>query len=196
MVKLDELRTRAAGCTNCDLYRDATQTVFGVGRPGARLMLVGEQPGHDEDLEGEPFVGPAGRLLDGALRDAGIDRAEAYVTNVVKHFKFKRTGKRRIHQTPTTREVKACLPWFLGELEAIRPEVVTTLGGTAAKALLGPSFRVTHHRGEVLEYAGLPLVATIHPSAVLRIPDRAARAEALEGLVTDLRLAAKVAADA
>jgi DNA polymerase len=194
MVTLEELRTSAAGCTNCDLYRDATQTVFGAGRPGARLMLLGEQPGDAEDTEGQPFVGPAGRLLDSALEQAGITRSDAYVTNVVKHFKFKRMGKRRIHQTPTTQEVRACLPWLAGELEVIAPEVIASLGATAAKALLGSSFRLTKHRGEVLEYAGLPLVATIHPSAVLRMPDKRARAEALDGLVDDLRLAAKVAA--
>lgn len=194
MVTLDELRTRASGCTNCDLYRDATQTVFGAGPPGARLLLLGEQPGNEEDLEGQPFVGPAGRILDRALVDAGVDRAEVYITNVVKHFKFKRMGKRRIHQTPTTSEVKACLPWLSGELDAVQPEVVATLGATAAKALLGSSFRLTQHRGEVIDYEGLPLVATIHPSAVLRIRDRQERAEALEGLVSDLRLAAKVAA--
>jgi uracil-DNA glycosylase len=196
MVTLDELRTRAAGCTNCDLYRDATQTVFGVGRPGARLLLLGEQPGDAEDTEGEPFVGPAGRVLDRALAQAGVSRSDVYVTNVVKHFKFKRVGKRRIHQTPTTQEVKACLPWLAGELEAVTPAVVTTLGATAAKALLGSSFRLTKHRGEVLEYAGLPLIATIHPSAVLRTPDKQARDEALDGLVDDLRLAAKVASAA
>ena len=194
MVTLEELRTSAAGCTNCDLYRDATQTVFGAGRPRARLMLLGEQPGDAEDTEGQPFVGPAGRLLDSALEQAGITRSDAYVTNVVKHFKFKRMGKRRIHQTPTTQEVRACLPWLAGELEVIAPEVIASLGATAAKALLGSSFRLTKHRGEVLEYAGLPLVATIHPSAVLRMPDKRARAEALDGLVDDLRLAAKVAA--
>jgi uracil-DNA glycosylase len=196
MGTLDELRARASGCTNCDLYRDATQTVFGAGRPGARLLLLGEQPGNDEDLAGEPFVGPAGRLLDRALADAGIARPDAYVTNVVKHFKFKRQGKRRIHQTPTTQEVRACLPWLLAELEEVRPQVVTTLGATAAKALLGSSFRLTAHRGEVLEYEGLPRVATIHPSAALRTPDKQARAEAVAGLVDDLRLAAKVAAGA
>lgn len=193
MVTLDELRTRAAGCTNCDLYRDATQTVFGVGRPGARLLLLGEQPGEAEDTEGEPFVGPAGRLLDSALTQAGVSRSDVYVTNVVKHFKFKRVGKRRIHQTPTASQVRACLPWLAGELEAVAPAVITTLGATAAKALLGSSFRLTKHRSEVLEYGGLPLVATIHPSAVLRTPDRQARDEARASLVDDLRLAAKVA---
>jgi DNA polymerase len=193
MVTLEELRTRAAGCTNCGLYRDATQTVFGVGRPGARLLLLGEQPGDAEDTEGEPFVGPAGGVLDRALTQAGISRSEVYVTNVVKHFKFRRVGKRRIHQTPTTHEVKACLPWLTAELEAVAPAVVTTLGATAAKALLGSSFRLTKHRGEVLEYAGLPLVATIHPSAVLRTPDKPARDAALDGLAEDLRLAAKIA---
>jgi uracil-DNA glycosylase len=193
MVTLEELRAKAAGCTNCDLYRDATQTVFGEGRPGARLLLIGEQPGDQEDLAGEPFVGPAGRMLDKALEMAGVSRPDAYVTNVVKHFKFKRMGKRRIHQTPNVEEVRACLPWLHGELETVRPAVITTLGATAAKALLGSSFRLTKHRGEVLEYSGLPLVATIHPSAILRGPDKETRAEALQGLADDLRLAHKVA---
>lgn len=149
--------------------------------------------GDIRDTEGEPFVGPAGKLLDRALAQAGVSRPDVFVTNVVKHFKFKRVGKRRIHQTPTTSEVRACLPWLAGELEVAAPAVVTTLGATAAKALLGSSFRLTKHRGEVLEYDGLPLVATIHPSAVLRTPDRQARDDALDGLINDLRLSAKVA---
>jgi uracil-DNA glycosylase family protein len=180
----------------CPLYRDATQTVFGAGPGPAALMLVGEQPGDAEDQAGEPFVGPAGRLLDRALEQAGVSRADAYVTNVVKHFKFKRQGKRRIHQTPRSEEIRACRPWFAAELDLVRPTVITALGATAAKALLGSSFRLTAHRGEVLDYQGRALVATTHPSAVLRMPDSTARAEAFDALVEDLRLAAKVAADA
>jgi uracil-DNA glycosylase len=180
----------------CPLYRDATQTVFGAGPAPAPIMLIGEQPGDAEDRAGEPFVGPAGRLLDRALEQAGVSRADAYVTNVVKHFKFKRQGKRRIHQTPRTEEVRACRPWFEAELDLVRPSVLTVLGATAAKSLLGSSFRLTAHRGEVLDYLGMALVATTHPSAVLRVPESSARAEAFDALVEDLRLAAKVAADA
>jgi uracil-DNA glycosylase len=191
MTAIADLARDAAGCTNCELYADATQVVFGQGRPGARLMLVGEQPGDREDVEGAPFVGPAGRLLDQALDRAGVAREDAYVTNVVKHFRFRREGKRRIHRTPGVEHVRACLPWLRGELDAVAPQVVVTLGATAAKALLGSGFRLTQHRGEVLgapELPGLPLVATIHPSAVLRGPqDR--RTAALDELVDDLALA-------
>jgi len=193
MDELDELRRRAAGCTACELYADATQTVFGSGQAGARIVLAGEQPGDKEDLAGEPFVGPAGRLLDRALECAGVDREDAYVTNVVKHFRFRQEGKRRIHRTPGVEHVRACLPWLESELATVRPRVLVTLGATAAKALLGSSFRLTQHRGELLEYAGLPLLATGHPSAVLRGPgDR--RDEAYEELVADLALAGRTAA--
>jgi DNA polymerase len=188
---LDELRVAAAGCTNCGLYVNATQTVFGDGPQSAWLMLVGEQPGDREDLAGEPFVGPAGRLLDRALEQAGIDRDEAYITNVVKHFKFKRQGKRRIHQRPSVTEVRACRPWFDAELRVVRPSVLAALGATAAQALLGRDFRITEHRGEVLEWEGLALVPTIHPSAVLRAQsDR--RDEDFASLVSDLKQAAAV----
>jgi len=192
MDELDELRRKAAGCTACELYADATQTVFGSGRAGARIVLAGEQPGDKEDLAGEPFVGPAGRLLDRALERAGVDRGDAYVTNVVKHFRFRSEGKRRIHRTPGVEHVRACLPWLSSELATVRPTVLVTLGATAAKALLGSSFRLTRHRGELLEFEGLPLLATVHPSAVLRTPEDR-REEAFDGLVADLVLAGRTA---
>ncbi|KLO29682.1 uracil-DNA glycosylase [Mycolicibacter heraklionensis] len=193
---LDALREAAAQCRGCALYRDATQTVFGEGRRGAPLMLVGEQPGDHEDLEGHPFVGPAGRLLDRAVRDAGIDPAQAYVTNAVKHFKFtRREGKRRIHQKPGRTEVVACRPWLIAEIDSVRPQVVVCLGATAAQSLLGPSFRISTGRGELLSLPGLAgsngrprVLATVHPSAVLR--DRSdQRAQAYDAFVDDLRIA-------
>ncbi|MDQ3989683.1 MAG: UdgX family uracil-DNA binding protein [Actinomycetota bacterium] len=192
MDDLDDLRRKAAGCTACELYADATQTVFGAGRAGARIVLAGEQPGDTEDLAGEPFVGPTGRLLDRALERAGVDREDAYVTNVVKHFRFRQEGKRRIHRTPGVEHVRACLPWLSSELATVRPQVLVTLGATAAKALLGSSFRLTRHRGELLEFEGLPLLATVHPSAVLRTPDDR-RDETFDGLVADLALAGRTA---
>jgi uracil-DNA glycosylase len=188
---LDGLRAAAAGCTGCDLYRDATQTVFGDGPRRARAFLVGEQPGDQEDRAGEPFVGPAGRILDRALVDAGIDREQAYVTNAVKHFKFTRDerGKRRIHQKPSRTEVVACRPWLLAELDVVRPELVIALGATAAQSLMGAAFKLTQHRGEVLDFpdADVRVLATVHPSAVLRAPDRDA---AYQEFVADLRVAA------
>lgn len=187
--RLSDLRDAAATCTNCGLYRDASQTVFGRGPDTARLMLVGEQPGDREDLDGRPFVGPAGRLLDRGLVDAGIDRRDVYVTNVVKHFKFTRRGKRRIHQKPNADEIAACRPWLEGELAAVRPEVVVALGATAARALLGPSFRVSRQRGEVLRLNGARCTATLHPSAILRLPDDE-RDAAVGDLVNDLSVAA------
>lgn len=192
--KLAELHRRAMGCTACELYKDATQTVFGSGRAEAVLVLVGEQPGDAEDRAGEPFVGPAGRLLDQALEQAGVRRQDVYVTNVVKHFRFRREGKRRIHRTPGVEHVRACLPWLQSELAVIRPRLMVTLGATAARALLGPSFRLTAHRGELLGYDGIPLLATLHPSAVLRGPqDR--RTEMFDSLVADLTTAGLVAAE-
>lgn len=187
---LEGLRAAAEACTRCELWRGATQAVLGAGPPGASLVLVGEQPGDREDLAGEPFVGPAGKLLDRALHDAGIPRDEAYVTNAVKHFKFEARGKRRIHQRPTIGEIRACRPWLDAELRVIRPKLVVTLGATAAQALLGPSFRVTRHRGEVLDWSdGMRVVPTVHPSAILRAPDDR-RDEAFSELVADLRAAA------
>ena len=166
---LERLREAAAGCRGCHLWRPATQTVFGEGPEGARIVLVGEQPGDREDVEGRPFVGPAGRELDRGLVTAGIDRGEVYVTNAVKHFKFEERGKRRIHQTPRQIEIKACRPWLDEELEVLAPEAVVALGATAAKALLGPSFRVSRERGRLLQSEIAPVVsATIHPSAILR----------------------------
>ncbi|KMS80550.1 DNA polymerase [Streptomyces leeuwenhoekii] len=191
---LAALREAGAGCRGCPLHRDATQTVFGAGDTSARVMLVGEQPGDQEDRQGRPFVGPAGKLLDRALAEAGIDPGEAYVTNAVKHFKFTRAEprKRRIHKAPTLRETTACGPWLAAELALVEPELIVVLGATAGKALLGSSFRVTEVRGTVLEEEihGRPerLVPTAHPSAVLRAEDREG---AYQGLVSDLRVAAR-----
>ncbi|MGV9890283.1 UdgX family uracil-DNA binding protein [Streptomyces sp. NPDC003395] len=192
---LDELRKAAAGCRGCPLHRDATQTVFGAGNPHARVMLVGEQPGDQEDRQGKPFVGPAGKLLDRALAEAGIDPAQAYVTNAVKHFKFTQAEpkKRRIHKAPSLREMTACGPWLAAELAVVEPELIVVLGATAGKALLGSSFRVTEVRGTVLEREihgrEERLVPTAHPSSVLRSEDRES---AFRGLVSDLRTAARI----
>lgn len=191
-VDLQGLRRAAARCQACDLYRNATQTVFGEGGEDARLMLVGEQPGDREDIAGEPFVGPAGRLLDEALATAGIDRATVYVTNAVKHFMWRRapSGKRRLHQKPDRAEVEACRPWLEGEVARVRPELVVLMGATAAQAILGSAFRVTRDHGRVLPTSlGPPALATIHPSAVLRARTAEERASALTGLVADLRVA-------
>jgi DNA polymerase len=191
-LSLKGLREAAAGCRGCHLWRPATQTVFGEGRKSSRLMLVGEQPGDREDLAGKPFVGPASRELDRGLEAAGIDRKDAYLTNVVKHFKFEERGRRRIHQTPKRFEVEACTPWLEAELEVVKPEVLVLLGATAAKALLGSSFRVTQHRGELLDSELAPVVtATIHPSAILRAPDEDARQAEREAFAEDLRVVAK-----
>lgn len=190
---LPQLRDAAATCTNCHLYKDATQTVFGKGPQDARLMIVGEQPGDKEDIAGEPFVGPAGRLLDRALVDAGIDRDTVYVTNAVKHFKFKPRGKRRIHSSPNAEEIKACRPWLDGEMAVIEPEVVLALGATAAKSLFGSSFKVTKQRGEVVRRDGLQLTATVHPSSLLRLKDPE-RTEGIEQFVADLRAVADLLA--
>ncbi|MBB2992866.1 DNA polymerase [Mycolicibacterium iranicum] len=199
---VETLAAAAQACRGCGLYEKATQTVFGSGPERARMMLVGEQPGDREDLAGEPFVGPAGRLLDKALGEAGVERTPVYVTNAVKHFKFvpSERGKRRIHKTPSRTEVVACRPWLFAELEAVEPEVVVLLGATAAKALLGNAFRLTEHRGEVLSLPAdeVPatvresrVVATIHPSSVLRGPPEA-RDESFRSLVADLRFAREV----
>lgn len=199
---IEGLRAAATGCRGCELYEDATQTVFSAGSAAARVAFVGEQPGDQEDRLGEPFVGPAGRLLDKALVDAGIDRMDAYVTNAVKHFRFTQEGpgKRRIHATPGANHIDACKPWLVAELAIVDPEVVVCLGATAARALLGPSFRVSKQRGTLVprlvrdpaESAAVQngwLTATIHPSAVLRATDRDA---AYEGLVADLRIVAEL----
>ncbi|MFJ8085091.1 UdgX family uracil-DNA binding protein [Streptomyces sp. NPDC096205] len=193
-ASLSALRKAAAGCRGCPLHRDATQTVFGEGKTTARVMLVGEQPGDQEDRQGKPFVGPAGKLLDRALAEAGIDPGEAYVTNAVKHFKFTQAEpkKRRIHKSPNLREMTACGPWLAAELAIVEPELIVVLGATAGKALLGSSFKVTEVRGTVLEREihgrQERLVPTVHPSSVLRADDRET---AYEGLVHDLETAAR-----
>lgn len=191
-ITLSALREAARGCRGCPLYQDATQTVFGRGPASARLLAVGEVPGNDEDLAGEPFVGPAGRVLDEGLERAGIPRAEVYVTNAVKHFKFTRQGKRRIHKTPGAREIAACLPWLEKEIEVVRPAVLLCLGATAARALLGRDFRVSVQRGQVQSSALAPVaLATVHPSSILRQPTDEARREAMEHFVADLRIVAR-----
>ena len=186
---LEALRTAAADCRGCHLWRPATQTVFGEGLKRSRVMLVGEQPGDKEDRAGRPFVGPAGKELDRGLEAAGIPRDEAYLTNVVKHFKFEERGNRRIHQTPKRFEVEACKPWFAEELRVVAPEALIVLGATAAKALLGSSFRVTAHRGELLDFELAPIVAaTIHPSAILRQRDDESRYRERTAFAEDLRV--------
>ncbi|HWC13217.1 MAG TPA: UdgX family uracil-DNA binding protein [Actinomycetota bacterium] len=186
---LPKLRDAAATCTACPLHRTGTQTVFGDGPSKADLMLVGEQPGDKEDLAGEPFVGPAGQLLDRALEQAGIDRRSVYVTNVVKHFKWEARGKRRIHKKPNLSEITACKPWLEAELAVVKPQALVCLGATAAQALLGKDFKVTRERGKPAVSDLAPLVtATIHPSAILRSRDGTTRAAELEGLVADLRM--------
>jgi uracil-DNA glycosylase family protein len=186
------LREAARECRGCQLWRPATQTVFGEGRRSSRVMLVGEQPGDKEDLAGKPFVGPAGRELDRGLQAAGIERKDAYLTNVVKHFKFEERGRRRIHQTPKRFEVNACMPWLRAELDVVKPEALVLLGAVAAKALLGSSFKVTEHRGELLDSELAPIVtATIHPSAILRQRDDASRVREREAFAGDLRVVAR-----
>ena len=190
-ASLATLREAATGCRGCHLWSPATQTVFGEGPEGARVVLVGEQPGDREDIEGRPFVGPAGRELDRGLVAAGIDRGEVYVTNAVKHFKFEERGKRRIHQTPRQIEIKACRPWLDEELEVLAPEAVVALGATAAKALLGASFRVSRERGRLLDSDIAPLVsATIHPSAILRSRGEEEREAERQAFAQDLGVVA------
>jgi uracil-DNA glycosylase len=190
---LSELREIARGCTACELHSRGTQTVFGEGAAHARVVMVGEQPGNDEDLAGRPFVGPAGKLLDKALERAGIDRRQVYVTNVVKHFKWEPRGKRRIHAKPNAGEIRACLPWLEAELALVRPEVVVCLGATAAQALLGSSFKVSRQRGEFVVSRLAPRVmATVHPSSILRAPDDETRHEETERFVEDLTKVAAV----
>jgi uracil-DNA glycosylase family protein len=191
---LPTLREAAAGCKACELWRTGTQTVFGEGPRGARLLLVGEQPGDREDIEGHPFVGPAGRLLDAALEDAGIARADVYLTNIVKHFRWTPPkggkGKRRIHAKPNREHIQACRPWLDAEIAVVRPELVVALGATAAQGLLGPGFKVSTQRGELHEREGLRIVATVHPSAILRAGERreAERAEFVDDLRAIRRL--------
>ncbi len=188
---LPRLREAAAGCRGCHLYEGATQTVFGEGLKKSKVMFVGEQPGDREDVEGKPFVGPAGRMLDRALVEAGIDRSEVYVTNVVKHFKYTMRGKRRIHQRPDSEETAACRPWLEAELGQVKPQVLVCLGATAAKALLGPKFKVTQQRGEFVDSELAPLATgTVHPSSILRAPDEEARHRAYHDFVEDLKIVA------
>jgi uracil-DNA glycosylase family protein len=189
---LDVIRDVAAGCRACDLWANATQTVFGEGRPSARLMLVGEQPGDREDLAGHPFVGPAGRILDEALDQAGIDRERVFVTNVVKHFKWRPSGKRRLHERPNPVEIRACRPWLNLELELVRPDVLVLMGATAAQAILGSAFKVSEQHGQLLPPLAVPgprLLATYHPSSILRSRTSQERDAALRMLVEDLVVA-------
>jgi uracil-DNA glycosylase family protein len=192
-----ELKSASKDCRGCPLYKDATQTVFGEGALDSTIVMVGEAPGNDEDLEGRPFVGPAGRLLDSALEQAGVERRSVYMTNAVKHFKFEQRGKVRIHKKPGAREISACKPWIEEELRRIKPLVLVCLGATAAQALIGRDFRITQRRGEVVatDYCAQTL-ATYHPSAVLRAPDSKAREAMLAALVDDLTSARRLVEDA
>jgi DNA polymerase len=193
---LSTVRAAAKRCTACHLYKRATQTVFGEGPKKAPIMLVGEQPGDYEDVAGKPFVGPAGKIMDRALEEAGIDRKGVYVTNAVKHFKWEPRGKRRIHQKPNSREVAACRPWLEAELRVVSPKLLVVLGSTAGQAIFGPSFRVTRERGKVLssKFAS-NVVATVHPSSLLRQPDKESRERAYKNFVADLRVALKAAGE-
>ncbi|HUQ28510.1 MAG TPA: UdgX family uracil-DNA binding protein [Usitatibacter sp.] len=189
---LDALRKASQGCRNCPLWQNATQAVFGEGSSRSRIMFVGEQPGDQEDLQGHPFVGPAGRILDEGLAEAGIDRRKVYVTNVVKHFKWEPRGKRRLHKTPAQREIEACYQWLEGEMSAVKPRLIVALGATAAKALLGPRFRITQQRGQIQAREGLPdVLATYHPSFLLRVKSRPEGEEIHGRFVHDLRTAAQ-----
>jgi uracil-DNA glycosylase family protein len=193
-MTIPDLAEAAQGCKACDLWQQGTQTVFGEGSPLATVMLVGEQPGDQEDVRGRPFVGPAGHFLDAALEQAGIDRAKVYVTNVVKHFKWAPRGKRRIHETPNRAEVSACVPWLRAEVAVVQPRVIVCLGATAAKALLGPRFKVTQERGRMLPSGlGPPAMATVHPASILRSEQD--REEATRAFVADLRTVAHFVGD-
>jgi DNA polymerase len=189
-LSLKGLREAAAGCRGCELYKDANQTVFGEGKKSSRMMLVGETPGDVEDREGHVFVGPAGHELDRALEKLGIERSDVYLTNAVKHFRFEERGKRRIHQTPTARQITACRPWVRAELRVVKPEALVVMGAVAAKTLLGNAFKVTEQRGRVPDSDLAPIVvATVHPSVILRAPDARARRREREAFVNDLRVA-------
>jgi len=192
-LSLPLLKDAAADCRACDLWKKGTQTVFGAGRARALVMFVGEQPGNEEDLTGKPFVGPAGRLFDNALDEAGIDRKQTYVTNVVKHFKWEPRGKRRIHKKPNAQEISACRPWLEAEFALVKPKVIVALGATAAQALLGPQFRVTKERGKFIESTLAPyIMATVHPSSILRAPDDETRHLEYRRFVDDLKKLARV----
>src|SRR5437870_3263082 len=193
---LAKMRAAARECTGCHLYKRATQTVFGEGPKDAPIMLVGEQPGDYEDVAGKPFVGPAGKIMDRALEEAGIDRSKVYVTNAVKHFKWEPRGKRRIHQKPNSREIAACRPWLEAELRLVKPKLLVCLGATAAQAVFGPSFRVTRKRGKVLSSKLAPRVlATVHPSSLLRQPDEESREHEYKRFVADLHAAVEAAGE-
>jgi DNA polymerase len=192
-LSLPSLKTAAADCRACDLWKKGTQTVFGEGRRQAKLMFIGEQPGNEEDLTGKPFVGPAGRLFDEALAEAGIDRQQAYITNVVKHFKWEPRGKRRIHKKPNSLEIAACHPWLEAEVALIKPEIIVALGATAAQTLLGSKFRVTKQRGEFLKSTlATYVMATVHPSSILRAPDDETRRLEYRRFVDDLKKLSQV----
>jgi len=185
---IEILREEARGCRACDLWQLGTQTVFGEGRQTSKVMMIGEQPGDREDIEGKPFVGPAGKLLDAALAEAGIDRKTVYVTNAVKHFKWEPRGKRRIHKKPNAVEITACRPWLEAEMAAVKPRVIVCLGATAAQALLGNSFRVTQERGKFIDSPLAPYVmATVHPSSILRAPDEETREQEMKRFIADLK---------
>ena len=192
-LTLPSLKNAAADCQACDLWKKGTQTVFGDGGSRSKVMFVGEQPGNEEDLTGKPFVGPAGRLFDSALAEARIDRKQTYVTNVVKHFKWEPRGKRRIHKKPNAQEISACRPWLEAEIALVKPRVIVALGATAAQALLGPKFRVTKQRGEFIESTLAPYVmATVHPSSILRAPDDETRHLEHRRFVDDLKKLSRV----
>ena len=189
---VEQLKEAALSCRGCELWANATQTVFGEGRESSKLMLVGEQPGDQEDLQGKPFVGPAGRLLDRGLEAAGVDRRRVYVTNAVKHFRWTRRGKRRLHEKPNAGQVRACRPWLEAEIEVVKPQVIVLLGATAAQSVMGPAFRVSKQRGEVLSSPfGVPVLATVHPSSILRATDEESRDAALAAFIADLKVAAR-----
>ena len=191
---LSTMRNAARDCTACHLHKHATQTVFGEGPKSAQMMLVGEQPGDSEDLAGKPFVGPAGKIMDRALEEAGIDRKQVYVTNAVKHFKWEPRGKRRLHKKPNSREIAACRPWLEAEIRLVRPKLVVLMGSTAGQTIYGPSFRVTRERGKVLSSKLAPrVVATVHPSSLLRQPDEESRHREYKKFVADLRVAVRAA---
>ena len=188
---LPELQEAAANCKACDLWENATQTVFGEGMRRAKVLFIGEQPGNDEDLQGRPFVGPAGRLLDQALEETGIDRRQTYVTNVVKHFKWEPRGKRRIHKKPNSTEIEACRPWLEAEIAAVKPRVIVCLGATAAQTLLGKEFRVSRQRGQPIPSPlAHTVIATVHPSSILRAPDEQSRRSEMQRFIDDLKIVA------
>lgn len=192
---LPALRAAVQDCRGCDLWKHATQAVLGEGQVGAAVTLVGEQPGDQEDLQGRPFVGPAGKVLDKALEAAGIDRDEVYVTNAVKHFKWEPRAKRRIHKKPSGMQIAACRPWFDAEVEAVKPKIIVALGATAAQALLGRNFKVTQERGKLISSGRVPIVATVHPSSILRAPDSETRHAEMARFIDDLRVVASQIGD-